>query len=87
VTLIWLEHPVQDCSLMQEIGESSHMHRVEHVDFQENLVSHTVSKEGNTLDKRYVANVYRLSIVCISAVRSGEGVVNGGAEVQDVRVD
>jgi len=63
------------------------MHGVEHIDFQENLVSNTVSKEGNTLDERYVANVYRLSIVCISAVRGGEGVINGGAEIQNVRVD
>jgi len=87
VTLIWLEHPVQDCSLMQQVGKPSHMHGVEHIDFQENLVSNTVSKEGNTLDERYVANVYRLSIVCISAVRGGEGVINGGAEIQNVRVD
>lgn len=81
MTLVWLEHPVQDCSLMQEVRKPSHMHRVEHVDFQENLVSNTVSKKGNTLDERYVANVDRLSIVCIFAVGGGECVVNRGAEV------
>ena len=87
MALIWLEDAVEDGALVQQVCEARHVEWVEHIDFQENLVSNTVSKEGYTLDKRYVANVDRLSIVCISAVRGGEGVVNGGAEVQNIRVD
>jgi hypothetical protein len=62
------------------------MHRIEHVDFQENLISNVVSKEGYALDERDMANVYRLPIVCVPSVGGGESVVDRSAEFEDVRV-
>jgi hypothetical protein len=71
---------------MQKIGESRHMHRIEHVDFQKGLVPDVVPKEGHALDEGDMANVYRLSIVCVTSVGGGESVVNRGTKVEDVGI-
>jgi hypothetical protein len=87
MTLIWLEHLVQDCSLVQKIGETGHVHRIEHVDFQKGLVPNVVPKEGHAFDKRDVTDIKRLSIVCVAAVGVGEGMVNRGTKIEDVGVN
>lgn len=57
--------------MMQQIGEARHVYRVEHVDFEEDLVPDIVSKERHSLDEGYMTNIERLPIVSVSAVRQG----------------
>lgn len=57
MAFVWLEYSVQDGALVQEVGKSGHVHGIEHVDLEEDLVSNVVSKERHTLDQRNVANV------------------------------
>lgn len=57
MAFVWLENPVQDSTLVKEVGESGHMHRVEQVDFEEYFVSHMIAEERYTLDQRDVADV------------------------------
>lgn len=51
VTFIRLKDAIQDGSLVQQISEARHVHRIEHVDLEEHLVSNIVTKEWNSFDQ------------------------------------
>lgn len=57
MTFIWLENLVQNSTLVEEVGESCHMHGVEQVDFQEDFVSHMIAEERHALNQRDVADI------------------------------
>lgn len=58
MALVWLKEAVQDGSLVQQIGEARHVHRVEQVDLKEDLVPNIVSKERYSFDQRDMTDIY-----------------------------
>ena len=72
---------------MQQIGKARHDHRIEHVHLEEDLVPNVVPKERDSLDQRDMTNIDCLAIVGIPTIRSGEGMVDGGAERLDIGGD
>jgi hypothetical protein len=57
VAFVRLEYAIQNSTLVEEVGESGHVHGIEHVDFEKDLVSDVISEERHALDQRDVANV------------------------------
>ena len=84
MTFVWLEHSVQDSPLVQEIGETSHVYRVEQVDLHKGLVSNTIAKKWHALYEGDVTNIDGLSIVGVAAIGCGESMVNRGSEGENV---
>ena len=87
MTFIGLEHAVHDGSLVEKVGEPCHMHRVEEVDFKEHLIADTVSVERHTFDERDVPDKDGLAIIGVPAVGGSEGMIDRGAQGEDVRIN
>jgi hypothetical protein len=72
---IWLEDLLHDHTLSEQVCQSSHYHRVEHVDFQEVLIAHVIAIEGNALYKCDTGNILIFSIVDVSAIADTKSVI------------
>jgi len=84
VTFIWLKDAVQNSAVVEQIGKSSHMHRVEQVDFQEKPVSNIVTVKRYPFDKGDVSNIDRFPVVRIPAICCSECVIDGRSKAQDI---
>ena len=86
VRLVGLNDPLHNCALPQEIRKARHVHRIEHVDFEEEFVPNVKAVEGNAFDERDVCHELRLSIVHIATIADGKGMVDREMKLMDLSI-
>lgn len=77
VAFVRLKNFLHDCSLAQEIGQASHVKRIEHVDLEEEFVANIIAIERHTLDKTDMGDKRSLAIVHVSAITHSKGMIDG----------
>lgn len=82
--LVWLEFPLHDDALVEQVCKPGHDDRVEHVNFEEEAVADVESIEWNAFGESDAGDIFGFVTIGVLPVTYSQSMVDG--EVKPVNI-
>jgi len=84
MSLVRLEFPAHNHTLLEKVGQPAHGYRVQHVDFQVKPIADMEPVERNSFDQGDPRNISGLIALSIFPIADSQGMVNGKVELTNI---